>query len=153
MENLQIDSYVKRLGGDYTRGRKGKVIELKKADRPSDDRARVHWIREANGQKMNLRTWVRSNELALLTAEELATIEKETQDDEDRKAGASFDEMVQTHKVALVDDTDEMVSAYEGHIRDQEERLNESLDAREEEQYFNEMGGDERFDRLRYIHD
>lgn len=56
----QIGSKVERIAKDYTGGRTGEVIEIK------ENRARVKWTADKGGAPMNLRTWVRFQDLKVL---------------------------------------------------------------------------------------
>jgi hypothetical protein len=57
--NPSVGDTVSRIAKDYTGGRTGKVIETK------ESRARIHWTAEKDGSPMNLRTWVRFQDLQI----------------------------------------------------------------------------------------
>jgi len=67
---------VERIAKDYTGGRTGTVIETFVNDGTKKDsngrlwpnRARVHWTRDKRGFQMNLRTWVRFQDLKIVNS-------------------------------------------------------------------------------------
>jgi hypothetical protein len=65
MNTPKINDTVKRLAKDYTNGRTGSVIELD----TKKGRARIHWTSERNGEVINIRTWVRFQDLQIITEE------------------------------------------------------------------------------------
>jgi hypothetical protein len=59
ISSIEIGTTVKRIASDYTNGRTGRVIEMD----GMKPRARVSWEKDAHGNPMKLRTWVRLTDL------------------------------------------------------------------------------------------
>lgn len=60
MKLIEQDTVI-RIAKDYTGGRTGTVVEIDEIKR----RARVRWTHDGSGAPMNIRTWVRFQDLEL----------------------------------------------------------------------------------------